>query len=255
MYQHYTMIIPKSPGMPGDAKALGDDVVGVLANGVLLDSHQPTWAYDNCNGHSDKKGQYHYHIPAKCFIESLDLSFASTESWWINEELSEVRPYAEMASTFPSTGPPSPVVGFALDGFPIFALYDSESGDLQRGAGFGGAVDECNGKLDSAGNYGYYITADPPFAPSCLKGKVGSFTYASTKLACPAEGISNQVLDPTDVTQCLQTSVATRSTATTTFETLSGCEPVARVVDPNSGASRVAAAAAAGAATIGALLF
>ena len=89
------------------------------------------------------------------------------------------------------------MVGWARDGFPIYGPYDDE-GNLQRGATFGGDLDECNGKEDSNGNYGYYMTADPPFAPPCLRGKVGVFNYFTTDITCPSDGISNSIGDTTD---------------------------------------------------------
>ena len=68
------MIIPEDPGMPGDSQPMGDDVIGILANGVLLDSHQQTFAYDSCNGHSDKKHQYRKIISALLFVCFLSFS-------------------------------------------------------------------------------------------------------------------------------------------------------------------------------------
>lgn len=172
---------------------MDDDVVGILSNGVLLDSHKQTWAYDMCNGHSDMKHQYHYHIPPICLMESMGVSFAEDPSWWINDEGNATRDFSEMADQFPDTGPASPVIGFARDGHPIFGPYD-DAGSLQRGKEFGGDVDECNGKMDSNGKYGYYMTVDPPFAPPCLKGEVGLFTYSTSELACPKEGIVNTIM-------------------------------------------------------------
>jgi len=183
------MVIPAAPGAPGDvAKEIEDDVVGILNNGVLLDSHNQTWSYDSCSGHSDTNGKYHYHIPPSCLLKDMGMDYADTHTWWMDDGI--VRAYDDMASQFPSTGSPSPVIGRALDGFPIYALYDDE-GVLQRGAEYDGELDKCNGKLDSSGNYGYYITADPPFAPPCLKGmEIGYFTYHKTTKTCPASGIS-----------------------------------------------------------------
>ena len=223
------MTIPKDPGSPGDTKDLKDDVVGILSNGVLLDSHKQTWSYDNCNGHSDKKGQYHYHIPPKCFVESSEVSdFAETEDWWISDDLSEVRAYDDMAAQFPPEGSPSPVAGWARDGFPIYVLYD-ENGNLQRGMDFGGSVDEEHGKTDSKGNYGYFITADPPFAPPCLRGDVGLFTYFSTKKSCPKDGITNTILDKSEFAKCIDLSeeppTAEVRSGTTPFESVRGCDP------------------------------
>jgi hypothetical protein len=210
MYQHYTMVIPQEPGTPGEPTYLkDDDVVGVMSNGILLDSHKPTWSYDSCNGHSDKKHQYHYHIPPKCFLESLGMDFAESPDWWKDGD--QVREYIDMANQFPATGPASPVIGWARDGFPIFGIYDDQ-GQLMRRAD----LDECNGKEDSSGNYGYYMTVDPPFAPPCLRGAVGSFSYFSTKKACPKDGIVNTILDGPAIAAC----------ETVPFADLANCEPV-----------------------------
>ena len=210
-YQHYTMIIPSDPGTPGDAKPMGDDVVGILTNGVLLDSHQQTFAYDSCNGHSDKKHQYHYHIPPICLLQEMGVAFADSHTWWINDLGNETRPWEDMAAQFPETSPSSPVLGFARDGFPIFGPYD-DAGNLQRGASFGGDLDECNGKIDSNGNYGYYFTVDPPFAPVCLRGEIGNFAYSSTNIKCPKEGISNDILVDMDADMDMNTTTAVGKT-------------------------------------------
>ena len=191
------MKIPKAPGAPGDKQLLASDVVGLMYNGVILDSHKQTWAYDMCNGHSDEKHQYHYHIPQSCYLESLGVAFADSPNWWINDAGDQVRNFDDMAAQFPATAPASPVIGMALDGYPIYGLYD-DNGDLQRSMAYGGSLDECNGKMDSEGNYGYYLSADPPFAPACLKGStIGTFDYFTYKeKACPKEGIVNTILFP-----------------------------------------------------------
>lgn len=189
------MTIPQDPGTAGSSTTIEDDVIGIMTNGVLLDSHSQTWSYDSCNGHSDTKHQYHYHIPPICYLQSMGIAAPSSSDWWIDPEKGEVRSYSEMAAQFPAKASPSPVVGFARDGFPIYALYDAE-GDLQRSMRFGGDLDECNGKEDGANGYGYYITAEPPFVPTCLRGTVGSFSYATTGITCPKAGITNVIAAP-----------------------------------------------------------
>lgn len=184
------MMIPRNPTTGDEATTITDDVVGIMTNGVLLDSHSQTWSYDMCNGHSDTKHQYHYHIPPICYLKSMGVSTPDSENWWINDEMDAVRPYEEMAAQFPETGS-SPILGFARDGHPIKALYDS-SGSLVRSAAFDGDLDECNGKTDDDG-YAYYITSEPPFVPTCLWGDVGSFTAVQTQLACPKDGITNTI--------------------------------------------------------------
>lgn len=123
----------------------------------------------------------------------MGVAFADSHTWWINDAGNETRPWEDMAAQFPETSPSSPVLGFARDGFPIFGPYD-DAGNLQRSAAFGGDLDECNGKMDSNGNYGYYFTVDPPFAPVCLRGEIGNFAYSSTDIKCPKEGISNEIM-------------------------------------------------------------
>jgi len=190
MYQHYTMMIPQEPGTPGDATEIKDNVVGLMSNGVLLDTHEQTWSYDSCNGHSDKMHQYHYHIPPICYLKSMGVATPEKADWWMADNGSEVRAYDEMTAQWPSTGS-SPVIGYARDGFPIYGLYDTD-GNIQRSKMYGGDLDECNGKEDSNG-YGYYITAEPPFVPTCLRGSIGSFAFAPTDIACPKEGITNSI--------------------------------------------------------------
>ena len=127
------MIVPAVPGAPGIATELNHEAVGILGNGVLLDSHEQTWSYDSCDGHSNKKGQYHYHIPPSCVLKNMSTEFAGSSGWWKDDDGAMVRAYADMASQFPSSGPPSPIIGRARDGYPIFGLYD-EDGKLQRSA-------------------------------------------------------------------------------------------------------------------------
>jgi len=113
----------------------------------------------------------------------------------MDSSMKSVRNFSEMAAQWPTTASAaSPVIGFARDGYPIFGPYD-ENGDLQRGMDFGGDLDECNGKTNSAGRYGYYLTVDPPFAPPCLRGEIGLFTSVSTNKMCPKDGIANTIID------------------------------------------------------------
>merc|ERR1712176_356587 len=114
------------------------------------------------------------------------------------DSMKSVRHLSEMAAQWPTTASTaSPIIGFARDGYPIFGPYD-ENGDLQRGMDFGGDLDECNGKMNSAGSYGYYLTVDPPFAPPCLRGEIGLFTSLSTNKLCPADGIVNTIINQSD---------------------------------------------------------
>jgi hypothetical protein len=123
---------------------------------------------DEHNGHTQPDGTYHYHG----------------------------NPMALFEQTRPTQ--PSPVVGFAADGFPIFGSYIRVDGILRkarssyrlkpglRSGGPGGAydgtfvddwqyvpgagdLDECNG-MTQDGIYGYVITEKYPHVMACFKG-------------------------------------------------------------------------------------
>ncbi|EKX54980.1 hypothetical protein GUITHDRAFT_131941 [Guillardia theta CCMP2712] len=80
----------------------------------------------------------------------------------------------------PETQATSALMGWALDGFPIFAPYDPETGELQVSRRFCNDIsqlDECNGKfLANSGSYAYFLSPVYPYLPSCLRGtKIGNF--------------------------------------------------------------------------------
>lgn len=169
---------------------------GVMLNGVVIDllaagcfgvgdgrigcnDLATPWRYDPMalaadfgtdahNAHTQPDGRYHYH----------------------GDPLAMYGPPTE----------PSPVIGFASDGFPIFGPYFDDgtqiraavsgytlrSGARPSGAGepggaydgtfvddyeFTGAgdLDECNG-MTVGGQYGYYVTAGYPWILGCLRG-------------------------------------------------------------------------------------
>ena len=221
------MTVPASPGTPGSAVYISDldhEVVGLTVNGILIDVHSPTWSYDKCNGHSDGKHQYHYHILPYCLSEQLGISTPDTFDYWVDFNVTcpnassstttdttttspecgsgncsgghrpckQVASFEAMYDAFPATSSRSPVMGIALDGFPIYGPYDA-NGDLQHGSSHNASkLDECNGKTMN-GQYAYYFTPDYPFSPKCLRGTIGTFNYTSTLLVCPAAGIPNTI--------------------------------------------------------------
>jgi arylsulfatase A-like enzyme len=131
-------------------------------NGFNVDTH---------NAHSQSDGTYHYHGTPNAFYHEHN------------------------------TGSPSPVIGFAADGFPIFGPYFDDNGTVRKalssfklrsgqrpngdgepGGTYDGAfrddyeyvsgsgdLDECNG-MTVDGVYGYYITDNFPYILSCFKG-------------------------------------------------------------------------------------
>ena len=126
-----------------------------LANGII----------DDCGGHHF---QYHYHAMATtCFAPDWNASL------------------------------PSPVIGYALDGFPVYGptgcldlactqIVTFQSGYQVTGdtstyafdnvtyvAGQGDTyLDQCNGRIQPDGTYGYHATATFPYIIGCFAGEV-----------------------------------------------------------------------------------
>ena len=70
---------------------------------------------------------------------------------------------------WPETGPPSPIIGWALDGFPVYGLLDPDTGKAPEG------LDECSGKevtlADGTKSYRYHTQTVSPYTVTCWKGK------------------------------------------------------------------------------------
>jgi len=111
-----------------------------------------TRVFDGCLGHVDSQHTYHYHLPPTCLLNSLNGSADS--SWWAD-------------GSWPDRGRPSPLIGWALDGWPIFGPYDA-SGRLMTNA----TLDRCNGKRLPDGSYAYFTT--PTGGVACFVGRPGS---------------------------------------------------------------------------------
>ncbi|WP_166416219.1 YHYH protein [Cochlodiniinecator piscidefendens] len=182
-----------------DDLGLGD-LFGVAVNGVVFDpgaaefwQGNPNlgWQYEALGGavtlgldtnyaHVQPDGTYHYH--------GLPVGLMQELGWSATEQ--------------------SPLIGWAADGFPIYALtaevdgavvmmesaYQLRSGDRPGGQAPTGAydgafvqdylyvagsgtLDECNGAVVRTadypdGTYAYFLTVDYPIIPRCLMGNV-----------------------------------------------------------------------------------
>jgi len=189
-----------------------EGTVGVAVNGVLLVGHhvdalggeegEMTMTFDNCGGHGGKDHKYHYHVPPLCLLVSLGGEVPKRSDWWLAKH-----PEAQWPKV---TSKQSPIIGWAVDGFPIFGPYDPETKEMHvsQGAGCSSKLDECNGKLLSNGQYAYFITATYPYVPKCLKGsRLGTFS----------EGAA----DDTYANKCVMTGYAPMNKKTTSLcETL-----------------------------------
>ncbi|CAE7895356.1 unnamed protein product [Symbiodinium microadriaticum] len=140
-----------------------DGIVGVALNSALLVHEHPgegmTWLLDNCGGHGDQFGHYHYHAPPLCLLRNQGVLVPSG-SWW-----KDIGPDA-----WPLDGP-EVQIGWAMDGARIMSPY--RGGKRVDPA----VLDACHGVTDPrTGEYRYYIVLIPPFLPPCLKGALGAIS-------------------------------------------------------------------------------
>lgn len=127
--QETTYVIPVKPRYLNKSQELGRSGVGVAFNGVKFDPPAPTHAIlaahtiaplDDHGGHVNPHGGYHYH--------------AVTGS---TKEIAQADNHA-------------PILGYALDGFGIYARLD-KNGDIHKD------LDECGGHVDSIRGYHYHV--------------------------------------------------------------------------------------------------
>jgi hypothetical protein len=148
--QDYVFQFPRHPEAGATTTPLPvDKPVGVMVNGVpffsatsdvyggnVLDSKSPAFVLlDKCNGLVDAGGDYRYYASPDCLLDELgDLP-----------------------------GKPSPLVGFALDGFPLYGPY-GENGHEPTD------LDACNGRIGDDGTYRYHVTLAAPYLLGCFRG-------------------------------------------------------------------------------------
>ncbi len=173
------------------------DPIGVAINGVLIFGHHLKFHsngtvanialkrnFDSCGGHGDKKGRYHYHGVPLCLLLNMARTIPSTGNKFMYDTNKETQ--ISRWSAVAKDGP-SPILGFALDGFPIYGPYDENSNLVTTSD-----LDKCN---FHAATKRYYFTPDYPYAPTCLVGHRGSYeeyiTSGSGQSICPKQGISN----------------------------------------------------------------
>ena len=129
--QQTTFFIPVTPQYQSRSEKLGRGGLGLAFNGVKMDPPAPTHAIlaahtiaplDDHGGHVNPHGGYHYHA--------------------ITGSTKEIEQADEHA----------PQIGYALDGFGIFARLD-KNGNASTG------LDECGGHADEIRGYHYHAGA------------------------------------------------------------------------------------------------
>lgn len=109
-------------------------------------------ALDPCGGHLDPAGYYHAHFVAESISTVFD-AFSIT---------------AVTCDRVPQTT--TALIGFAKDGFPVYAAHDATTGAVPDG------LDECNGRFGPTaefpeGTYHYFaLETEAPNVPGCLRG-------------------------------------------------------------------------------------
>lgn len=140
----YALEMPLNPEYTLEITSTGMGAIGVMVNGVLF--YNPFTAegldavehevFDNCLGHPDQMGRYHYHQAPGCLLDGTD----------------------------------GQLIGFAFDGFPLYS-YADESGstptDLDECNGHFGSTPEY-----PEGIYHYHVTDTFPYLIGCYHGEV-----------------------------------------------------------------------------------
>ncbi len=143
--QNYTFKVPRHPQKADRVTKLPMGPIGVAINGVPF--YNPYNAegqdavknevFDDCCGHPDPMGRYHYHIYPKCIHTS----------------------FKDEADKH------SPLIGYAFDGFAIYGP-NAEGGKAPTD------LDDCNGHTDDTRGYHYHVSRKFPYILGGYRGVV-----------------------------------------------------------------------------------
>ncbi len=142
--------IPLAPKLAATPTDVVDGPLGVAINGVPIfnpctqggcvtgGDTKALGQLDNCNGHSGRADDYHYHAAPTCMMAD------QPPSYW---------------DTHP--------IGWALDGFAIFGYHDADGTTAQRDTICGGNTKTVQ---NAPQGYSYHVTDASPYVASCLAG-------------------------------------------------------------------------------------
>lgn len=145
--QDILLTLPSSPQTAATSSCVPMGMIGMALNGVpvynaLDDGGRDAVAHevqDICSGHPQMQGQYHYHGPSACLPNQSG-----------NEGL----------------------IGYALDGFGIYSVYDAQGRELTDAD-----LDECHGRTSEVlwdgsrvSIYHYVLTREYPYTVGCFRG-------------------------------------------------------------------------------------
>ncbi|MGB7338800.1 MAG: YHYH protein [Phototrophicaceae bacterium] len=166
-----TYIIPTEPFMLENSQDLNGNVIGISLNGVNFDPPAPTAqilaaytiaALDDCGGHINPVTGYHYHAHTGC-----------------TAEIAQADGHA-------------PLIGFALDGIPMYSLYDVDGNEASD-------LDECGGQYDDVRGYHYHVAdAGSNMTLGCFSGEIGCSYNGSVADLCDASASEDDRGGPPD---------------------------------------------------------
>lgn len=145
---HLALSLPLNPQIAAKPSCVPMGIVGVALNGVAIfnaldDGGRDAVAHevqDLCGGHPQSAGIYHYHGPSPCL---------------------------------PSETEDNQLVGYAIDGFGIYSMYDSAGKEVTNAD-----LDACHGRVSSVewngrrvDMYHYVLTREYPYTIGCFRGK------------------------------------------------------------------------------------
>lgn len=158
------LTIPLQPRLAQTKTPTWIGVIGIAINGALIyspyDADGFTYALDanftrdgipfidDCNGHPNPFAvEYHYHGIPTCLTKTID-----------------------------QPGEHSRLLGYLLDGFPIYGPQDADGKFITPAS-----LDECNGHLGPtpefpAGIYHYHFTETAPYSIPCYNGEINLST-------------------------------------------------------------------------------
>jgi hypothetical protein len=145
--QNVVLTLPMNPELAAAPSCVPMGMIGVALNGVAIYNGLDAGGRDAvahevqdlCNGHPQQEGQYHYHGPSPCLPEQTG-----------KEKL----------------------VGYALDGFGIYSIYDEQGRELTDAD-----LDACHGRTSEVewngarrSIYHYVLTREYPYTIACFRG-------------------------------------------------------------------------------------
>jgi hypothetical protein len=167
-----TFLIPATPILAASNNTIDTiELVGVSIDGVPINGDPPSVvdgpgvpgisggnipSLDPCGGHHDPAGYYHWHFVAESMNQVLQANGISDVSCTLINQVSGTE-----------------LIGFAKDGFPIYA-YEEEPSDL----------DDCGGRTaittDFPDGVYHYVASntDAPNVPKCLKGVAANNNFS-----------------------------------------------------------------------------